>query len=343
MYRYPFTPYPNGWFRLAYSHQVPRGTIRRLSALGQELIVFRGDDGRVAVLDAYCPHLGADLSAGGKVVGNVVACPFHNWQFAADGQCVKIPYCEKIPKKAATRAWPVCERDGVVYFYFDAEGRPPAFEVPAGPFRDDAEWSAPMFFEWRIRMHIQEVVENAVDTAHFPEVHAYAKPPVIERLQTDGASFTVDLATQRFGMNFVGPSPISIRYTGMGVTHAHLTARLVGRFGIEAGVILNTTPVDEEHCTITIMARYRKSWNPLWNALLRPIMQREIRADFENDIPIWEAKRYHERPLLSKADGPIHVIRKWCQQFYTAAGRSSSWRATVHPADALLGPAVVAT
>jgi len=319
MYRYPFTPYPNGWFRLAYSHEVARGAIHRVSALGQELIVFRGADGRAAVLDAHCPHLGADLSAGGRVVGNTVACPFHDWQFAGDGRCVKIPYCEKIPKKAATRAWPVCERDGVVYVYHDAHGRAPAFDVPKGPFRADATWSRPMYFKWRIRMHIQEVVENAVDTAHFPVVHAYGKPPVIERLDTDGPSFTVKLATQRFGMNFVGPSPITISYTGMGVTHAHLTAALGNRFQIEAGVILNTTPIDQEHCEITIMARYRKSWNPLWNALLRPIMQHEIRNDFQNDIPIWETKRYHEKPILSAADGPIHVLRKWCRQFYSEA------------------------
>jgi phenylpropionate dioxygenase-like ring-hydroxylating dioxygenase large terminal subunit len=328
MYRYPFTPYPNGWFRLAYTHEVPKAGIKRVSALGQELVVFRGEDGAVRVLDAYCPHLGADL-AGGKVTGNAIACPFHNWQFAGDGQCVKIPYCDKIPKKAVTRAWPVCERDGVVYFYFDAEGRPPAFEVPVGPYRKDARWSAPMYFKWRIRMHIQEVVENAVDTTHFPVVHAYAKPPEIKRLETHGASFTVQLETQRFGMNFVGPSPITISYTGMGVTHAHLTAKLGNKLGIEAGVILNTTPIDEEHCEIVIMARFRKSWNPLWNAIVRPIMRHEIANDFKNDIPIWEAKRYHERPVMSAGDGPIMVLRKWCRQFYTAQGLA--WRGKVLP------------
>jgi len=329
MYRYPFTPYPNGWFRLAYSHEVARGAIHRTSALGQELIVFRGEDGKAAVIDAFCPHLGADLAAGGKVKGNNVACPFHAWEFAGDGRCVKIPYCEKIPKKAVTRAWPTTERDGVIYFYYDAEGRAPAFEVPAGPYRAGVTWSRPMYFKWRIRMHIQEVVENAVDTTHFPVVHAYGKPPVIDKLETNGASFTVKLQTQRFGMNFIGPSPITISYTGMGVTHAHLTAKLGNKLGIEAGVILNTTPIDEEHCEITIMARYRKTWNPLFNALVRPIMQYEIANDFKNDIPIWEAKRYYEKPVLSAADGPIHVLRKWCRQFYTEQGLSTGWRATV--------------
>jgi nitrite reductase/ring-hydroxylating ferredoxin subunit len=318
-YRYPFTPYPNGWFRAAYAHEVPRGRIHRLSALGQELVVFRGESGRAHVLDAHCPHLGADLSAGGKVVGEAIECPFHAWRFAGDGRCVHIPYCEKIPRKARTRALPTCEKDGVVYVWHDAEGRAPSFAVPDGPYRKDWRWSAPMYFRWRVRMHVQEVVENAVDIAHFPVVHAYARPPVIDSLVTDGPSFSVALTTQRFGMNFVGPSPIRISYTGMGVTHAALTARLGNRLSLEAGVILNTTPIDEEHCEIVIQARFKKSWNPAWNALVRPIMRHEIASDFASDIPIWEAKRYHVKPMLSAADGPIHVLRKWCKQFYSEA------------------------
>ena len=48
----------------------------------------------------------------------------------------------------------------------------------------------------------------------------------------------------------------------------------------------------------------------------------EIGRDFRNDIPIWEAKRYFERPLLSKADGPLIDVRRWCRQFYAAQGLS---------------------
>jgi nitrite reductase/ring-hydroxylating ferredoxin subunit len=321
-YRYPFTPYPNGWYRLCYGHELAPSTILRRTALGQELIVFRGEDGRAAVLDAFCPHLGADLSVGGRVIGNNVACPFHQWQFAGDGRCVKIPYCEKIPKKAVTRAWPTCERDDVVYVWYDAAGRAPTFEVPSGPFRPEVTWNRPLYFKWRIRMHVQEVVENAVDTAHFPVVHAYETPPTIESLVTNGPSFTVQLVAQRKGMNFVGPSPITISYHGMGVTHAHLTAKLAGKLGIETGVILNTTPIDQEHCEIAIYARQKRTWNPLWDALVRPFMRHEISKDFANDIPIWEAKRYYDKPVLSGGDGPIHVLRKWCKQFYGEEART---------------------
>jgi hypothetical protein len=35
------------------------------------------------------------------------------------------------------------------------------------------------------------------------------------------------------------------------------------------------------------------------------------------DIPIWENKRYLERPLLCDGDGPIAEFRRWCLQFYS--------------------------
>ena len=48
------------------------------------------------MLDAYCPHMGANLGAGGQVKGDCIECPFHGWQFRGeDGQCVHIPYVDK--------------------------------------------------------------------------------------------------------------------------------------------------------------------------------------------------------------------------------------------------------
>lgn len=48
------------------------------------------------MVDAYCPHLGANLAAGGRVLGDCIECPFHGWQFqGSDGKCVRIPYAEK--------------------------------------------------------------------------------------------------------------------------------------------------------------------------------------------------------------------------------------------------------
>ncbi len=69
-------------------------------AVGRELAVFRGSEsGRVFVTSAYCPHLGADLAAGGVIVGDQVRCPFHEWTFdGATGACTQVPYADKVSR-----------------------------------------------------------------------------------------------------------------------------------------------------------------------------------------------------------------------------------------------------
>ena len=52
---------------------------------------------QVSIVDAYCPHLGANLGVGGHVRGNCIECPFHGWRFDGEtGQCVSIPYTDKV-------------------------------------------------------------------------------------------------------------------------------------------------------------------------------------------------------------------------------------------------------
>ena len=39
-------------------------------------------------------------------------------------------------------------------------------------------------------------------------------------------------------------------------------------------------------------------------------------ADAQQDIDIWERKRFQPRPVLSRADGKIMEFRRFCRQFY---------------------------
>ena len=121
--------YPRGWFVVAFSEEIPRLGVKPLRYFGEKLVAYRGEDGQVRVLDAYCAHMGADLGAGGKVVGDTIECPFHAWRYCGTGECVDIPYAKKIPVKARQRAWTTREVNGVVLLHHDAEGAPPAFEM----------------------------------------------------------------------------------------------------------------------------------------------------------------------------------------------------------------------
>ena len=87
------------WFHIAIftlllsrkGSYIPRPTIS-----GLQLAVFRDEHGTSHAIDAYCPHMGANLAVGGRVIGDCIECPFHGWKFRGhDGKCVSIPYADK--------------------------------------------------------------------------------------------------------------------------------------------------------------------------------------------------------------------------------------------------------
>jgi len=98
--RYSF-PIPFGWFCVAITADLKVGEVKPLKYFGRELVMFRTESGEPKVLDAFCPHLGAHLGHGGKVVGESIACPFHGWQFDGSGHCTAVPYAKAMPPKVS--------------------------------------------------------------------------------------------------------------------------------------------------------------------------------------------------------------------------------------------------
>ena len=75
--RFPF-PRPYGWFPVGRLDELPDEPVSSLRAQGTDLVLWRddtaGDDESAwRVFDAYCPHLGAHLGVGGRVVRVAVA------------------------------------------------------------------------------------------------------------------------------------------------------------------------------------------------------------------------------------------------------------------------------
>src|SRR5260370_25690403 len=87
------------WYAIARSGEVGNGEVIGGDFLDGRAIVYRGENGEAVVMNAFCRHLGADLSMG-KVIGNDIRCGFHHWQYGPHGRCTKIPASEKIPKAA---------------------------------------------------------------------------------------------------------------------------------------------------------------------------------------------------------------------------------------------------
>jgi phenylpropionate dioxygenase-like ring-hydroxylating dioxygenase large terminal subunit len=164
------------WQPVGNAADLPPGGIVSYTLLETSLVIVRFEDGRLLAADSACPHKGADLSKGCLHEGNLM-CPYHGWEFAADGACLSIPsLLEPNPEKLALshlRSYRIQERYGYLWVKLDdrplADGRP--HELPAVPEFEDPRWTyimgPPMPFAagWR------REVENYLDMTHFAFAH----------------------------------------------------------------------------------------------------------------------------------------------------------------------------
>ena len=66
----------------------PDGPPVRVRLLGEDLVAFRDSEGRIGLVDEYCPHRRASLWFGRNEEGGL-RCIYHGWKFAVDGSCVE--------------------------------------------------------------------------------------------------------------------------------------------------------------------------------------------------------------------------------------------------------------
>jgi len=161
-----------GWYFALPSKDLRRGQAKPLRLIGEELVIYRGEDGETRAMQAYCPHMGAHL-AEGRVQGNSIRCMFHYWKFAADGRLEDIPCSSSpLPRKAALKTWPVAEKYGMIWIWTGPEARTP---VPYVPELKDVETEAMLGNRFTKACHPNVVMINAIDAQHFFSVHPMAR------------------------------------------------------------------------------------------------------------------------------------------------------------------------
>lgn len=75
------------WYPAMPVRKIRRGKPLFWTMLGDEMVVFRDDQGNVSVLSDVCPHRGAPLSRGSSFYDGTVACPYHGAVFDGSGRC----------------------------------------------------------------------------------------------------------------------------------------------------------------------------------------------------------------------------------------------------------------
>ncbi|KAI9011702.1 hypothetical protein DFJ74DRAFT_307077 [Hyaloraphidium curvatum] len=329
-------PFPNGWYHIANSAEVEKGKVVSISCLGREFVIFRGEDGRVTILDAFCPHLGAHLGDG-QVKDNTLACPFHGWRFDTSGKCVEIPYMpegSEVPAFAKTKQYSCDERWGIIFVWFDAENRPPLWQLPDVPQLTDGSTYYGGNTEMVFEQYISEMAENSADWHHFNTLHAPFPLKFLGPLQklfslhhTILLEFPYkdepgkqhmcifNLQTQMLFLNriHIGP-PQKIVSTFVGPSI--MLFEVFGPMGTVRSIktLLPVEPFKQQTYDIWWADKTVPRW---YGSLVAYIAAGAL----EQDRQVWANKSYVPQPMLVKGDGPFMAHRRWYGQFYSEHSR----------------------
>lgn len=325
----PGRSFPSGWYVLAHARELRRGAVITRRLASRDVVLFRGESGASAALDAICPHMGAHMGHGGRVEGDAVRCPFHAFRFDGVGRCVSTGYGTRPPPSCKAASLPVHETHGLVLVWYGAAGEAPSFRVPN---IDLAGWTPIRTRRWSMRGHPQETSENSVDFGHLAVVHGYRALRVVRELRLDGPYLNVVYGMERPLLPGLPNVPIraefEIHVHGLG--YSFVEVRLLD-LGLRTRHFVFSTPTDPERISFEIGFSLEKLRAP---RLLPPILRRMPEEalsrllaeavfhgyvhDVTQDFAIWQNKRYIHPPALAEGDGPIGRYRRWARQFYTA-------------------------
>ena len=161
------------WIPACLSEEVAEadGKPVRTRLLGEDLIVFRDSEGKLGVLDEYCPHRRVSLAyARNEECG--LRCLYHGWKMDVDGNVVEMasePPESGFAEKVKTKAYPTHEWGGFVWTYMGPRETMPEFEPPAFAPTADCEVAIAKI---HVDCNLAQILEGQIDSAHSSSLHS---------------------------------------------------------------------------------------------------------------------------------------------------------------------------
>ncbi len=327
----PLHPFPEGWYFVASRADLRKRKLIHKTWLGEEIVVWRDEQGRVCVADAVCPHLGSSLApdVGSRVCEGRLVCPFHGFEYDTTGRCVATPYALP-PKSARLNVYATREIEGMVFGWYGIRGRSPQWELPQAPHTESG-WTGLRFHTLRFRGHPQETTENSVDMAHLRYVHGYESVSRVGEITIDGAylrgsfKFKARIGASRLLSTTFDVSAVAHIF-GLGYSQVDFEEHSTG---YRSRLWILSTPIDGTSVAMTIASQVGGMERPKGVGFGLRLLPLSVRLDLMNrltlrmetgyvkeDVLIWSRKRYLTHPRLNGADGEILAYRRYCEQFY---------------------------
>jgi phthalate 4,5-dioxygenase len=115
------------WQPAALVEELPPGAAPLpIRLLGEDLVLFRDEEGKPGLLGIHCSHRGADLSYG-RIEDGGLRCIYHGWLYDRNGRCLEQPgepAGSTFHERIRQTAYPCIERAGIIFTYM-GPGEPP--------------------------------------------------------------------------------------------------------------------------------------------------------------------------------------------------------------------------
>jgi phthalate 4,5-dioxygenase len=175
------------WMPACLSEEVaePDGAPVRARLFGEDLVVWRDTQGRLAIMDEHCPHRRASLVLGRNEECGL-RCLYHGWKVDVEGNVLEMPSeppQSALQLKVKHKTYPSHEAGGFVWVYMGPAEEMPAFEPP--PFAPSPE-ARVSIVKVQVDCNWAQILEGAIDSAHSSSLHSTDMPPA----KVDGAKAT---------------------------------------------------------------------------------------------------------------------------------------------------------
>jgi phenylpropionate dioxygenase-like ring-hydroxylating dioxygenase large terminal subunit len=179
----------------------------RVRLLGEDLVAFRDTQGRLGLLEEYCPHRRVSLFFGRNEECGL-RCVYHGWKFDVEGRCVDMmnePEELHFKNKIRATAYPMVEVGGIIWAYMG----PPELQPPLPRFA----WTQVPETHRHVTKVIQEcnwlqALEGGIDTSHAQILHRSFTATIGPTSRgARGGAPTVEVDVTSYGYRYAGIYP----------------------------------------------------------------------------------------------------------------------------------------
>ncbi len=158
----------NTWYVACAASDVSDKPLGR-KICNEPMVFYRGDEGKVAALEDFCPHRGAPLSLG-KVCNGKLVCGYHGLEMGCDGKTVAMPG-QRVRSFPAIKSFPAVERYGFIWVWPGDPTKADAALLPQFEFFDNPAWAYGGGV-YHIHCDYRLMIDNLMDLTHETYVHA---------------------------------------------------------------------------------------------------------------------------------------------------------------------------